>query len=391
MEISIFNPLPYYCIVFIYTLFYFLCTHLENPFIAVWIIFGLLPMADQYLSLDLLNPTKDQQKELKNLLRFQIPLLITIAFDWIFLFWSINQMLDKSHNTLYKLGILSVMVLLQGASINTSHELNHKIKKFDNFFGTFNLSKSFYMHFFIEHNQGHHRNVSTPGDPASSRLNESLYRFFPRSVIGTFFSSWNIENKNCLEKYGTAYTYKNRMFYFTAAIILMPSIFYLIYGLKGMLLQIIIGIGSFLMLETVNYIEHYGLARKKLENGEYEKVNNTHSWNAPHRLTNYVLFKLQRHSDHHENALKPYQNLCTYEDSPLLPNGYSLCILMAFYPKLWFDVMNPMVESYKNGGKPSPKLLETVNKKLQSFIWNVNYVLFAIIFLQLILNKVQSI
>ena len=176
------------------------------------------------------------------------------------------------------------------------------------------------------------------------------------------------------------------MIWFTLGMVLFPLIFYCFYGLKGMLLQIVLGIGSFLMLEVVNYIEHYGLVRKKLENGQYENVNNTHSWNAPHRMTNYVLFKLQRHSDHHENALKPYQNLCTYEDSPLLPNGYSLCVLLALYPKLWFGVMNPMVEGYKNGGKPAPKLIENINNKLMKFVVDINICFFAIIFVQFGVN-----
>ena len=388
MQISLYNPLPYYCLVFLYALFYIFCTYLKNPFIALWIVFGLLPILDQYVSMDLLNPTKDQQRELKNLIRFKIPLLLTIALDWVFLFWAINQITDKDQNFLYKLGVLIVIISLEGASINNSHELNHKIKKFDNIIGTLNLSKSFYMHFIIEHNQGHHRNVATFDDPATSRLNESVYRFFPRTVSGTFFSAWEIENRNCAEKYGNIYTYKNRMIWFSLAIIALPLIFYAIYGLKGMLLQIVIGIGSFLLLELVNYIEHYGLERKKLENGQYENVNTTHSWNAPHRFTNYFLFKLQRHSDHHENALKPYQNLCTYENSPLLPNGYSLCILMALFPNLWFEVMNPMVESYKNGAKPSPKMLESINKKLMQIVWNLNFGLIGIILVQFAVNFV---
>ena len=105
---------------------------------------------------------------------------------------------------------------------------------------------------------------------------------------------------------------------------------------------------SVIILESINYIEHYGLSRKEISPGVYEPVDITHSWNAPHRISNYLLFKLQRHSDHHENSLKPYQTLCSYEKSPQLPQGYAFCILLAFYPKLWFKVMNPLAESYNN-------------------------------------------
>jgi len=275
---------------------------------------------------------------------------------------------------------------MQGTAFTTSHELNHKPNIFDKIIGTLSMSKSFYMHFLIAHNQGHHRDVATFDDPATSRFNESYYRFLPRIIYGTFVSAWEIENRYCDEKHGTACTLRNRMIWFTLAILLFPLIFLRLYGYKGMMLQIAIGIGSVMLLELVNYIEHYGLKRKKLESGQYENVNNTHSWNAPHRMTNYMLFKLQRHSDHHENALKPYQNLCTYEDSPLLPNGYPLCIIMALYPKLWFDIMNPVVQSYQSGGKPSPKLIETNNKKLFKFVFDINIFLFAVILIQFGVN-----
>ena len=192
MEISIYNPLPYYSIVFLYTLFYIFCTYFHNPFITLWIVFGLLPLLDQLLSMDLVNPKKEQQREMKNLTRFKVPLVLTIMLDWVFLFWAMKELIEKDHDLLYKFGVFSVMVTLEGASINTSHELNHKINKFENILGTLNLSKSFYMHFIIEHNQGHHRNVATFDDPATSRLNESVYRFFPRTVINTYISSWEI-------------------------------------------------------------------------------------------------------------------------------------------------------------------------------------------------------
>ena len=386
MKLSIYNPLPYYSLVILYAIFYISTTYLQNPFITIWIVFGLLPFLDQVLPHDLVNPTKEEQRSLKNLTRFKIPILISIALDWFSLFWSINELLKNDLNILYKTGIFSFTIIMQGSAFTTSHELNHKPNIFDKLIGTLSMSKSFYMHFLIAHNQGHHRDVATFDDPATSRFNESYYRFLPRTIYGTFVSAWEIENRYCDEKHGTACTLRNRMIWFTLAILLFPLIFLRLYGYKGMMLQIAIGIGSVMLLELVNYIEHYGLKRKKLESGQYENVNNTHSWNAPHRMTNYMLFKLQRHSDHHENALKPYQNLCTYEDSPLLPNGYPLCIIMALYPKLWFDIMNPVVQSYQNGGKPSPKLIETNNKKLFKFVFDINIFLFAVILIQFGVN-----
>ena len=91
--------------------------------------------------------------------------------------------------------------------------------------------------------------------------------------------------------------------------ILFTSLMFKIYGFQAGILFLITAYGGIFYLEAINYLEHYGLLRKKLTNGEYEKVTIKHSWNAPHRFSNYLLFKLQRHSDHHENSLKPYQTL----------------------------------------------------------------------------------
>lgn len=107
--------------------------------------------------------------------------------------------------------------------------------------------------------------------------------------------------------------------------------------------------GSIFYLEAINYIEHYGLLRKKQDNGHYEKVTIKHSWNAAHRFSNYLLFKLQRHSDHHENSYKPYQILVTMKESPQLPHGYTVMILMSFVPKKWFQIMDPLVDAYNSG------------------------------------------
>lgn len=387
MEISLFNVLPYYSHSLLYLIFYTVCVYFKNPYIGLWIIFGLFPFLDQIIPYDLQNPTKEEQKLLKNMIRFKIPLFVAITLDWVFLFWSINEILKNENGFVYNLGLLFLIILFEGISINTSHELNHKISPLQQIFGTLSLSKNFYMHFLIEHNQGHHKIVATPEDPATARFNESLYQFLPRSIIMSYLSSWKLENKICQENYNSAFTYKNRMIYFTLAFFILPLIFFYIFGLMGMVLQIIIGIGSFHMLEIVNYIEHYGLERKKLEDGKYENVNNTHSWNAPHRLTNYILFKLQRHSDHHDNALKPYQNLCTYEKSPLLPNGYALCVILATVPSKWFEIMNPMVKYYKEGQTPSKEYLEKVQQKLNNFILKLNFLFSSLVFLQIGVNR----
>ena len=111
-------------------------------------------------------------------------------------------------------------------------------------------------------------------------------------------------------------------------------------GLLFFIAQSLVAIG---VLETVNYLEHYGLKRRKLDNGRYERTTHQHSWNSNHLLSNLISFQLQRHSDHHANPQRRYQVLRHFDDSPQLPAGYSAMIVLAMIPPLWMRVMNPRV------------------------------------------------
>jgi alkane 1-monooxygenase len=182
------------------------------------------------------------------------------------------------------------------------------------------MIKNFYMHFTIEHLYGHHKKVATPDDPATSQKGMTLYQFLPKSIIGSYISAFKIN-----PIFTTLTTIGSFLFF---------SLMYKVGGLFLLAIAFLSGFGGALVLEVINYIEHYGLERKRNADGSYERVTIRHSWNAPHRFTNYMFYKLQRHSDHHENSLKPYQTLCSYEDSPQLPHGYIGCVIIAIFPSV---------------------------------------------------------
>ena len=102
-------------------------------------------------------------------------------------------------------------------------------------------------------------------------------------------------------------------------------------------------------LTQANYVEHYGLLRQKLANGRYEACKPRHSWNTNHIFSNLLTFHLQRHSDHHANALRPYQTLRDFEDLPRLPSGYPGSFGLAALPFLWFRVMDPKLIRWAGG------------------------------------------
>jgi alkane 1-monooxygenase len=118
-------------------------------------------------------------------------------------------------------------------------------------------------------------------------------------------------------------------------------------GARGLAFFVAQGVVAFSLLEVVNYLEHYGLLRREVEPGHYERVRPAHSWNSGARLSNWYLFNLARHSDHHAAASRPYDRLRHHDDAPQLPAGYATMVLLALVPRLWFRVMDPRVEAWR--------------------------------------------
>jgi alkane 1-monooxygenase len=247
-----------------------------------------------------------------------------------------------------------VALIIGGASISgncltVGHELGHKQNKLDKLLALWVNAVVGYAHFRVEHNRGHHIWVSTPEDPASARMGETVYRFALRELPGTFIRGWQDEAER-LHKLGKSTWSTNNEILLgfaitTGAAIALCSIF------GWFLLPLIIlhhFIGYYMLTQT-NYIEHYGLLRQKKANGHYEPCRPRHSWNTNHIVSNLMTFQLQRHSDHHTNPMRPYQALRDFPDLPRMPNGYSGMYLLAAIPPLFFHIMDPKVMAWAEG------------------------------------------
>lgn len=377
------SSLPYYLILIAYFLFY-LGVYMHNQFILITFVYVVLPLADRVFSVDITNPSKEKEKTLKRNNWFKYPLYVAIIVELYTFVYGINHLADESYDILYKLSCLFCLMTMQGVSINYSHELIHKVGKFDNIIGALLLVKNYYLHWFIEHNYGHHKHVATPLDPASAVKGETVYQFIPKSVVGTFTSSWKIEEKIVKDEGRSILT--NRIYLSLLLYAIYTIFLFKFYGIVLGISAIIIGISGPYYLEIVNYLEHYGLRRDKLPNGEYETVTIHHSWNTPHRITNYFLFKLQRHSDHHANALKPYQTLCSYDQSPNLPSGYALCIMLALFPSSWFDIIDPLVDVYSKTKNIPVEIRKKSEEKTNMFITKAGVILILLAILQFVIN-----
>ncbi len=240
-------------------------------------------------------------------------------------------------------------VSLQGGfGINIAHELIHKSSVLEKVLGNILLLNVNYMHWGNEHLDGHHDLVATPEDPATARMDESLYHFLPRSFLGAYRGAWKLELKR-IEREGGSRLLNNRMIAYALAPLAWGSLLAKATGggAKALGMFYAQGFGAALILEMVNYIEHYGLMRDKLEDGSYEPVQPVHSWNAPQRLSNAFLFRLQRHSDHHSFASRPYHLLRVFDESPQMPSGYPGMLSLSLFPPLWRWIINPLVRASK--------------------------------------------
>jgi alkane 1-monooxygenase len=248
-----------------------------------------------------------------------------------------------------KLGLVATVGLIGGLAINAAHELGHTREQSERRLSKVALAQTCYGHFYVEHNRGHHVRVATAEDPASARFGEGLYAFLPRSVTGGLRSAWRLEATRLAGIGKSRWSLHNDIlnaWLISAALFTALSVWFGPGVLPWLIVQAILG---FSLLETVNYMEHYGLRRQRLPNGRYERVRPAHSWNSSTVITNVLLFHLQRHSDHHANPLRPYQVLRHVDDAPQLPSGYAGMLLVALVPPLWRRVMDPRVLEFYGG------------------------------------------
>ena len=178
-----------------------------------------------------------------------------------------------------------------------AHELIHRRHGYERAFGTILLASVTYPHFAIEHVKGHHRHVGTPNDPATARLGESVYRFVPRSVRGGLSSAWQIEQRRLWEREVGTWSVQNIMLRYAAAELAIYVSIAIAFGPVAVAVFAGQSLFAIAVLEAINYVEHYGLLRKKSSAYEYERVKPEHSWDSPNRISNWMLINLPRHSD----------------------------------------------------------------------------------------------
>lgn len=319
-------------------------------YFAVFYGFILIPFLELFMEGSTENFSKAEEEVLKKDWKYDLLVWIIVPIQYVILGVFFYRLSTQNLLWWEIAGYISALGVACGVfGINVAHELGHRSTKHEQLMSKMLLLTSLYLHFFIEHNRGHHKNVSTDEDPASSKLNETLYAFWFRSVKDGWISAWHIENTRLAKLNLPWYSLKNEMLIYQIIQALFLSAIFLVFGWKIGLAYLAAATFGFLLLETVNYIEHYGLRRNKIDGEYYEKVLPIHSWNSNHPIGRLMLFELSRHSDHHYMASRKYQILRHFDESPQMPTGYPGMMVLSLIPPLWFNVMNKQVEKYKAG------------------------------------------
>ncbi|RKE98801.1 alkane 1-monooxygenase [Ichthyenterobacterium magnum] len=311
-----------------------------TPFYA----FIIIPFMELIFPVNTKNVAPEDIENKLNASLFDWLLYLNLPIVYGLTFFGLYTITHTSLETYEFVGIVfSVGIVLGVNGINVAHELGHRQASKERFIGKALLLPALYMHFYIEHNFGHHLHAATKEDPATARYNQSVYSFWITSTVRQYFSAWSIQRR-LLKNYKLNFiSLRNDMFWFTVFQLNYLLAVYWVFGLYGFVFALSSGIVGFILLETVNYIEHYGLMRLKTTSGRYERVKEIHSWNSNHVIGRIVLYELTRHSDHHYNSYKKYQILDCHDESPQMPYGYPTSMVLAMIPPLWFKIMNKRV------------------------------------------------
>jgi len=329
------------------------------------LFYGIVPVLDLLIGVDRINAPESAVAHLEGDRYYRAIVYAYLPTQFVVTILGAWMAVDSGLGSWTLLGLVVSVGMINGIGINTAHELGHKTNSLERWLAKLTLAPVAYGHFFIEHNKGHHKNVATPDDPASSRMGETFWAFLPRTMVGSLKSAWGIEKERLARNGKSVFSFDNENLQAWAMTVVLFGALSLWLGwvaLGFLLAQAFYGAA---MLEVINYIEHYGLLRAKdAKTGRYERCAPAHSWNSNHVVTNLVLYQLQRHSDHHANPTRRFQALRHFDESPQLPSGYASMLLLAYFPTLWFRQMDPLVVKHYKGDLTRANLSPSKRERL---------------------------
>eukprot|EP00928_Gymnodinium_smaydae_P050985 TRINITY_DN3451_c0_g2_i1.p1 TRINITY_DN3451_c0_g2~~TRINITY_DN3451_c0_g2_i1.p1 ORF type:complete len:456 (+),score=64.94 TRINITY_DN3451_c0_g2_i1:49-1416(+) len=315
-------------------------------FSTLVVVYVVFPLYDFLVGVNLGSHGEDQLDEVQGALKFR--LVTFAAVPEIFGCLAYGAWLTSA-DTLTCIEFLGISVsfgLFSGiVGIVIGHEMVHRVSKIEKLAGRFLLCLVSYGHFYVEHVVGHHKHVGTDADPATARFGESLYAFIPRVIIGEFRSACKIEAERVARK-GLPFWRCEIPLYGLCSATVCGS-FVWAFGPQAGVYFLLQSFVAIMVFQSVHYQSHYGLERREIRPGVHEPTQAQHSWEAPSRLVNMIIFNLTRHPDHHAHAGRRYQSLQLMEGSPQSPAGLPTMMALALVPPLWRAVVHPRLLEFR--------------------------------------------
>lgn len=318
-------------------------------FVAPFVIHLLVPLLDLAIGVDFSNPPESAVAQLEQDPYYRVLVWAYVPFQFFATVLGAWLAATQPLTWVVFLGLVWTVGSINGIGIATAHELGHKKEAADRWLARIALAPSMYGHFYVEHNRGHHKRVATPEDPASARMGESFWAFLPRTVMGSLQSAWALERVRLNGLGKSEWSGGNQVLQAWAMTLVLFGALTLWLGWTALAFLVVQGLYGASMLEVVNYVEHYGLLRQRDASDRYGRCEPEHSWNSNHIIGNVMLYHLQRHSDHHAHPARRYQALRHFDDAPQLPAGYATMIAVAYFPPLWYALMDWRVVDHYAG------------------------------------------
>jgi alkane 1-monooxygenase len=313
------------------------------------VVYGLVPLLDLLLGEDRNNPPEALVPALERDGWYRWLTWLAVPAVWLTVIAATWLAVRGGLSLFGWLGLAVSVGWTSGAGINVAHELGHKKEALERWLARFALAPACYGHFVVEHVRGHHRDVATPEDPASSRFGESYYRFMLREIPGAFRRGWELERERLAGLGRSAFDIRNENLQAWGLSVLFWGGLLLALGPAVLPFMVVQAVFAYSLLSAANYVEHYGLLRARRPDGRYERTAPRHSWNSNHVVSNLLIYQLQRHSDHHAWPARRYQSLRHFDEAPQLPTGYFGMFILALVPPLWRRVMDPRVLAHVDG------------------------------------------
>ena len=318
--------------------------------LAVWVLFVGI---DQLFGKEVPNPSRDQVKQHEKAIYYSfllilcLPAAILLSFRGAYFFSNTREL-----NLIGRIGwIVSLGMSISTLTLSAGHELIHRTTRPERLIGGILFAFVCNAAFKTEHIRGHHVHVATPADIGTSNLNQSFYHFLSQAFKNTFVNAWLFEKKRLNRRGNSVLSWRNELITWHLISLGFAAIYYFFFGFLGLIFFIGQGVIALIIHHIINYIQHYGLKRRKLNDGRYEKFSPVHAWSCNFLISNMVSFRFPYHVDHHLNPRRYYQALRHIEKGPQMPLGYFGMFFMALIPPLWFKVMNPRVFAYNKETK----------------------------------------